>query len=91
MVAGTGFGSSHAYDSASNRVTDTGFGYDGSGNLTSKGPGTSYSYSMENLMLSFGASVTYAYDAEGRRVRKTVGECQQFLQPWLKSGNAVGD
>ncbi len=45
-----------------------------------------YSYSMENLMLTFGASVTYTYDAEGRRVRKTVSDT---VTDYFYSGSEV--
>ncbi|MGH7554516.1 MAG: hypothetical protein ACREMQ_16040 [Longimicrobiales bacterium] len=78
VVAGSGLGGTLDLNSASNRVTTTGFSYvngsgqDQAGNLTANGPGSSYTYNMENFMTAAG-STTYAYDAQGRRVRKTVG------------------
>jgi hypothetical protein len=46
--------------------------YDNSGNITANGPGTSYTFDQQNRMLTAGTTL-YKYDAQGRRVRKTVG------------------
>jgi RHS repeat-associated protein len=72
VVAGSGLGGTNTFNYGSNRVTTTGFSYDGSGNLTANGAGSSYTYDQENRMTAAGASVSYSYDAQGRRVQKTV-------------------
>jgi RHS repeat-associated protein len=72
VIAGSGYNGQFSFDSGSNRATSTGFSYDGSGNITASGSGTSFTYDAENFMTASG-STTYKYDAEGRRVRKTVG------------------
>ncbi len=71
VIAGSGYGGQNSFDTAANRLTSTGFTYDGSGNITASGGGTSFTYDAENFMTAAG-STTYKYDAEGRRVRKTV-------------------
>jgi hypothetical protein len=76
LTAGSGYNTLHTFDMTKNRATTSGYVYDGgsangSGNLTSNGPGTSYSYDQENFMLTVGSN-TYKYDAQGRRVRKTI-------------------
>ena len=74
MVAGTGYGGSNTFDSATNRITTASFAHDGSGNLTANGPATSYTYDQENRMVTAAAgSVSYGMDAQGRRKRQTVG------------------
>src|SRR3989449_10224039 len=72
LVAGSGFGGSNSFDYASNGVPSTGFSYDASGNNPANGPGTSYTFNPENFITAAGASVTYAVDTRGRRVKKTV-------------------
>jgi RHS repeat-associated protein len=64
-----------AINAANNRIADNqGYGYDLAGNLTTM-PGLVMSYDAENHQVSandgqsFGVS-TYAYDGDGRRVRK---------------------
>jgi RHS repeat-associated protein len=56
-----------------NRIADTGYGYDAAGNLTSE-PGKTYQFDAEGRMTSIngGAVASYVYDANGRRVRKTI-------------------
>jgi RHS repeat-associated protein len=63
-----------AIDSSTNRFqAGTGFGYDNAGNLTQAPGGVSYSYDAENRLTNFGnGTATYAYDGDGRRVKKTV-------------------
>jgi RHS repeat-associated protein len=73
LVAGTqGYGGQNTFDSATNRVTSTGFSYDNSGNVTANGPGTSFAFNPENFMTAAGASVSYSVDTQGRRTKKTV-------------------
>ncbi len=75
VIAGSGYGGQNSFNTASNRVTSTGFAYDTSGNITASGAGTNFTYDAENFMIAAG-STTYKYDAEGRRVRKTVSGVQ---------------
>ena len=74
VVAGSGYGGSNTFDSATNRITTASFAHDGSGNLTANGPATSYTYDQEDRMVSAAAgSVSYVMDAQGRRKRQTAG------------------
>jgi hypothetical protein len=57
--------------STTNRITTSGFTYDSSGDLTSDGT-NSPSYDAENHITSV-AGVTYYYDGDGKRVRKSSG------------------
>ncbi|GIV96380.1 MAG: hypothetical protein KatS3mg057_1037 [Herpetosiphonaceae bacterium] len=56
--------------------SDTTYAYDANGTLTSGG-GRSYAWNADNLPLSItgadGVSESYAYDAEGARVKQTRG------------------
>jgi RHS repeat-associated protein len=57
---------------ANNRITNTGFSYDGAGNLLTDGIRT-YAYNAENQIITLNSSgATYTYDAQGNRVRKDV-------------------
>jgi len=61
-------------DPASNRITTSGFQYDGAGDLTADGGVHSYAYDGENLVKSVDSTAaTYAYDGKGMRVKKVVG------------------
>jgi RHS repeat-associated protein len=77
VSAGSGYGGTNSFDSANNRATSSGFTYDNSGNVTASGSGTSFGYNPESFLTSASVtgvgSGTYVRDAEGRRVRKTVG------------------
>jgi RHS repeat-associated protein len=67
-----------AFNQGNNRIALGGFGYDAAGNLTSD-PTTGLNamvYDGENRMTSYskaGATTTYSYDGDGRRVRKVAG------------------
>jgi RHS repeat-associated protein len=54
-----------------NRITNSGFNYDAAGNMTADGT-YSYTWNGENR-LSTAAGVTYTYDGDGRRVKKSSG------------------
>ena len=54
-----------------NQISNSGFVYDLSGNLTADGT-YNYSYNAENQITS-AAGVTYTYDGDGLRVKKTGG------------------
>ena len=67
---------------ATNRLSSTdGYGYDSSGSLTHDAVGSRFTYDAEGRQTEFFSSsnltsspnATYAYDADGRRVKKTVG------------------
>lgn len=63
--------------SPSSRILDTGFSYDGSGNLTADGVNT-MTYDAENRTVTTsgtGGSAEYKYDAQGLRVKKCVPDC----------------
>jgi len=61
---------------ANNRITHTGYLYDGAGNLSAE-PGKSYTYDAENRIVTAivagGATSQYVYDGNGRRVKKIMG------------------
>jgi RHS repeat-associated protein len=63
------------YDTATNRLTMAGTGYDEAGNQTTYGPYT-LAYDAENRNTAVNESgtsyVTFTYDGEGRRVKKEV-------------------
>ena len=88
VTAGASHGSHQAltptaltdFNSRSNRLTGL-VAYDAAGNLTRDRGGRSFRYDGDNRMVSFNdpgpggisTSSIYAYDGEGRRVRKTTG------------------
>jgi RHS repeat-associated protein len=57
---------------AYNKVIDSGFGYDSAGNMTAQ-PGLTSAFNAENQMTS-AAGVTYTYDGDGKRVKKSNGK-----------------
>ncbi len=59
---------------ANNRITDTGFSHDSSGNMTSDNV-HAYTFDAESQLTQVdrGSTATYVYDASGQRVRKTAG------------------
>jgi RHS repeat-associated protein len=62
-----------------NRITDAGFSYDATGNVTQApvaagGATQSFAYDAENKLVNFNSSAaTYSYDGDGRRVKKVNG------------------
>lgn len=83
---------SHQTINSLNRVVDTGYGYDFSGNLTAEPGGRTYQYDAENQMISAngGALGTYVYDANGRRVRKTAsGATTEYI--YDLAGNVIAE
>ncbi len=88
--SGSGLGSMSLSISASNnRITGAGYSYDSAGNQT-RSPGRSHQWDGQGRLRSVdhGATATYAYDAEDRRVKKTAGG-QTRLYFHDKDGNAV--
>ncbi|MGA8221249.1 MAG: RHS repeat-associated core domain-containing protein [Candidatus Acidiferrales bacterium] len=62
-------------NTATNRITTTGYGYDANGNMTNDGVNT-LTYDAENRLLTSSGSLgsgTYSYDGEGLRVVKISG------------------
>jgi RHS repeat-associated protein len=58
--------------SASNRITSTGFAYDTAGDLTNEN-GPTYTWNAEE-QITAAAGVTYSYDGDGLRVKKSNGK-----------------
>jgi RHS repeat-associated protein len=73
-VTGGTCGSSQLTFNSYNHVTNSGFQYDATGNMTHDAS-HSYTYDAENRVTAVdgGSTATYVYDANGRRVEKTVG------------------
>lgn len=63
------------YADSSNRIHNTGgaFTYDAAGNLTADPINSAYTYDAEGELTS-AAGVTYAYDGDGNRVKKSSGK-----------------
>jgi RHS repeat-associated protein len=80
---------------AKDQITNPGFSYDNAGNLTSDGQ-YSYAYNAENEITSAN-SVTYTYDGDGLRVKKSSGTIYwrgpsgQVLEETDASGNMTRD
>jgi RHS repeat-associated protein len=71
------------FDAATNRMqTSLGWQYDAAGNVTRDPQNNLMVYDAENRMKQFtsstGTVTTYAYDGEGRRVKKVVGTTATF-------------
>ena len=56
-----------------NRITDSGFSYDAAGNLLTDGFGGTFTWNAESRMVTT-AGVTYTYDGDNRRVKKSNGK-----------------
>jgi RHS repeat-associated protein len=83
---------------AKNQISNSGYTYDPAGNLTAipgAGGGT-FTYNAENQMLT-AAGVTYAYDGDGKRVKKSSGTLYWYgagsdvLEETTLSGTATND
>lgn len=59
-------------DWTTNRITPTGVGYDGNGNISRMPGSVSLGYDGANRMVSVGSTTSYAYDAGNRRVYANV-------------------
>ena len=99
----TNGGSTYVTEAATLRLiaqNDQPIGYDANGNLTSKG-GTAFTYTPENWVASAtggGGAATYAYDADGWRVRKASsgrttfylrGPSGELLTEWHITGGSA--
>jgi RHS repeat-associated protein len=67
-----------AFGTSTNRITTAGFTYDSNGNLTNDTI-HAYTFDAENKILMVDSTTAYAYDGEGHRVRKFVGENTRFV------------
>jgi RHS repeat-associated protein len=75
VTAGTAPSNSVVVNTATNRITTSGYGYDANGNMTNDGSNT-LSYDAENHLLTSSGSLgsgTYTYDGNGLRVKKVSG------------------
>jgi RHS repeat-associated protein len=79
------------YSASSNRLTNSGFTYDTSGDLTADGSHT-YQWDAEGRLRSVdsGSTATYTYNALGQRVEKKVGSTYTELA-YDASGEPVGE
>lgn len=73
-----GSGTALTFNTSNNRITTSGFTYDNSGNVTAD-PSHSYTIDGENKILKLNSTTAYAYDGDGKRVRKFVGENTRFI------------
>jgi RHS repeat-associated protein len=64
------------FNTSDNRIS--GWSYDASGNLLNDGNHT-YTFDAEGKILKVDGTTAYAYDGEGHRVRKLVGENTRFV------------
>lgn len=76
VTAGTG--TALTFNAANNRITTSGYTYDSAGNVIVD-PSHSYTFDAENKILKLDTVLAYAYDGEGKRVRKFVGENTRFV------------
>ncbi len=80
---------------AKNQVTNSGFTYNGGGNLTADGTYT-YAWDGENRLASTNG-VTYTYDGDGKRVKKSSGTLYWYdaggnvIEETDLNGNLVND
>lgn len=65
-----------SFTASDNRIT--GWSYDAAGNLLNDGL-HSYTFDAENKIKNVDGNAAYTYDAEGQRVKKTVGENVRFI------------
>jgi len=71
-------GGALAFSPNNNRITNAGYSYDGSGNLTND-TAHSYTFDAENKIIKVDGVSAYVYDGEGQRVRKLVSENLRFI------------
>jgi len=71
-------GGNLSYSASSNHITNSGYAYDASGNLTNDTV-HSYSFDAANRIIKVDNTLAYVYDGEGRRVRKLVNENLRFI------------
>ncbi len=67
-----------AFSSSTNRITTSGFGYDGAGNLTNDTI-HAYTFDAENRISNVDNGSAYVYDGDGQRVKKLAGENTRFV------------
>ena len=97
VIQGSAYSLSVTADGA-NRIHNTGgtFTYDAAGNLTAAPVNSSYTYNAEGELTS-AAGVTYTYDGDGSRVKKSSGKLYWYgngtdaLSESDASGNLTGE
>ena len=67
-----------SFSASTNRITASGFAYDSAGNLINDSV-HGYTFDAENKIIKVDNVTAYAYDGEGHRVRKLVGENTRFV------------
>ena len=66
------------FNTSNNRITNSGFTYDASGNLTNDTV-NNFTYDAEGHIKTINATIAYGYDGEAKRVKKLVGENTRFV------------
>jgi RHS repeat-associated protein len=81
----------YSFNSSTNQISNSGYTYDASGDLTNDGTHT-YQYDAEGRLISVdnGSTATYVYNALGERVEKSVGGTYTEYV-FDKDGNPVGE
>jgi RHS repeat-associated protein len=69
-------GGSLSFNTSDNRIT--GWSYDAAGNLLNDGL-HNYTFDAENRIKNVDGNAAYTYDAEGHRIKKSVGENVRFV------------
>ena len=91
VTAGSAFSNQVTPDPATNRLTDAGYAYDASGNMTSDGS-NALTYDGENHVtasVNGGASGAYTYDGNGLRVKRVSAIAGTTTTVYLFSGSKV--
>jgi RHS repeat-associated protein len=84
-------------NTATNQISTTGYGYDASGNMTSEGPPTGYTYQFDaenHLTQASGMSPgpwTYVYDGNGLRVQKSTSTSNGTLYWRAIAGQTIAE
>jgi len=76
------------FNTSNNRITNSGYAYDNSGNLQNDGS-HSYTFDGESRIIKVDSTTAYVYDGEGKRVKKLVGENTRFV--YGTSGQLVAE
>jgi len=85
VTQGSGPAPSVTFDSTSNRITSSGYGYDAAGNLTSDGLGHTYTYDAEGNLITVdnGSTAQYVYNALNQRVSVAIAGSGGYTNEFL--------